>query len=108
MFFFFFPLCVLSSDSRNAAVMHTVGLLPKLLFQLSDPAVTLSKVKIISCVVASLLKTDFTSQDMSRYSVRNALSSVMFSWISLYVKRVLFVCVDWGSFLSTHSLLLMT
>ncbi|XP_071336839.1 WD repeat- and FYVE domain-containing protein 4 isoform X2 [Trachinotus anak] len=55
-----------SSDSRNAGVMHTVGLLPKLLFQLSDPAVTLQKVKIISRVISSLLKAHFTPQDMSR------------------------------------------
>ncbi|XP_039994634.1 WD repeat- and FYVE domain-containing protein 4 isoform X3 [Xiphias gladius] len=55
-----------SSDSRNAVVMHTIGLLPKLLFELSDPAVTFRKVKIISCVITSLLKAHFTPLDMSR------------------------------------------
>uniref|UniRef100_A0A4W6C754 WDFY family member 4 n=1 Tax=Lates calcarifer TaxID=8187 RepID=A0A4W6C754_LATCA len=55
-----------SSDGRNAAVMHSIGLLPRLLFELSDTAVTFQKVKIISCVITSLLKAHFTPQDMSR------------------------------------------
>ncbi|XP_059215445.1 WD repeat- and FYVE domain-containing protein 4 [Centropristis striata] len=55
-----------SNDSRNAAVMHRIGLLPKLLFELSDPAVTVQKVKIISCVITSLLKAHFTPLDISR------------------------------------------
>ncbi|KAM7408785.1 hypothetical protein PAMA_002489 [Pampus argenteus] len=55
-----------SNDSRVAAIMHSVGLLPKLLFELSDPAVTFRKVKIISCVITSLLKAHFTSLDISR------------------------------------------
>lgn len=49
--------------------MHHMGLLPKLLFKLSDLAVTIEKVKIISGVITSLLKTDFTPQDISRYSL---------------------------------------
>ncbi|XP_044069032.1 WD repeat- and FYVE domain-containing protein 4 isoform X3 [Siniperca chuatsi] len=55
-----------SSESRNAAVMHSMGLLPKLLFKLSDPAVTVQKVKIISCVITSLLKAHFTPLDICR------------------------------------------
>ncbi|XP_078129346.1 WD repeat- and FYVE domain-containing protein 4 isoform X3 [Sander vitreus] len=55
-----------SSDSRNAVVMHSMGLLPKLLFELSNPAVTVQKVKIISCVVTSLLKAHFTPLDLRR------------------------------------------
>uniref|UniRef100_A0A3B5BGB8 WDFY family member 4 n=1 Tax=Stegastes partitus TaxID=144197 RepID=A0A3B5BGB8_9TELE len=55
-----------SSDSRNAEVMLSVGLLPKLLFELSDPAVTVQKVNIICCVIASLLKAHFSSVDISR------------------------------------------
>ncbi|XP_026164856.1 WD repeat- and FYVE domain-containing protein 4 isoform X1 [Mastacembelus armatus] len=56
-----------SSDSSwSAAVMHRMGLLPKLLFELSDPAVTVQKVKIISCVITSLLKAHFTPLDVSR------------------------------------------
>ncbi|XP_023139483.2 WD repeat- and FYVE domain-containing protein 4 isoform X3 [Amphiprion ocellaris] len=55
-----------SSDSRNAEVMHSVGLLPKLLFELSDPTVTVQKVKIISCVITSLLETHFSPADISR------------------------------------------
>uniref|UniRef100_A0A3Q1F0J1 Alfy-like armadillo-like repeat domain-containing protein n=1 Tax=Acanthochromis polyacanthus TaxID=80966 RepID=A0A3Q1F0J1_9TELE len=61
-----FSCCILNSDSRNAEVMHSVGLLPKLLFELSDPAVTVQKVKIISCVIISLLKTHFSPVDISR------------------------------------------
>ncbi|XP_037638382.1 WD repeat- and FYVE domain-containing protein 4 isoform X1 [Sebastes umbrosus] len=55
-----------SSDSRNAAVMHSMGLLPKLLFELSDAAVTVQKVKIISCVITSLLNAPFNPLDISR------------------------------------------
>ncbi|KAF3708270.1 WD repeat- and FYVE domain-containing protein 4 [Channa argus] len=55
-----------SSDSMSATVMHTMGLLPKLLFELSDPAVNIHKVKIISCVITSLLKAHFTPLDMNR------------------------------------------
>ncbi|KAG7513031.1 WD repeat-and FYVE domain-containing protein 4 [Solea senegalensis] len=55
-----------SSDGRNAEFMHTIGLLPKLLFQLSDSTVTFRKVKMISCVITSLLKAHFTPLDLSR------------------------------------------
>ncbi|XP_029926583.1 WD repeat- and FYVE domain-containing protein 4 [Myripristis murdjan] len=55
-----------TSDSGNAEVMHSVGLLPKLLFQLSDPAVTFRKVKVISCIIAQLLKGHFTTVDINR------------------------------------------
>ncbi|XP_041866182.1 WD repeat- and FYVE domain-containing protein 4 isoform X2 [Melanotaenia boesemani] len=55
-----------SGDARNAAVIHSVGLLPKLLLELSDPAVTFQKAKIISCVITSLLKSHLTSLDISR------------------------------------------
>ncbi|XP_041803075.1 WD repeat- and FYVE domain-containing protein 4 isoform X2 [Chelmon rostratus] len=55
-----------TSDSRNAAVMDSVGLLPKLLFKLSDPDVTVQKVKIISGVITSLLKAHFNPLDISR------------------------------------------
>lgn len=58
--------CVLSTDSRNAEVLHTVGLLPKLLFLLSDPSVTFRKVTIICCVITGLLKGPFTALDLSR------------------------------------------
>lgn len=64
-----FSLCIFNSDSRNAAVMHSMGLLPQLLFELSDPAVTAQKVKIISCVITSLLKAHFSPLDMNRYSL---------------------------------------
>uniref|UniRef100_A0A3Q2NX03 WDFY family member 4 n=1 Tax=Fundulus heteroclitus TaxID=8078 RepID=A0A3Q2NX03_FUNHE len=55
-----------SSDGRNAEVMHSVGLLPKLLFDLSDPAVTVQRVHIISAIITSLLKAHLTSSDISR------------------------------------------
>ncbi|XP_044228580.1 WD repeat- and FYVE domain-containing protein 4 isoform X3 [Thunnus albacares] len=55
-----------SNDSRIAVVLHSIGLLPKLLFELSDPAVTFQKAKIISCVITSLLKAHFTPPDISR------------------------------------------
>ncbi|KAM9727627.1 WD repeat- and FYVE domain-containing protein 4 isoform 2-T2 [Menidia menidia] len=55
-----------SSDNRNAMVMHSVGLLPKLLFELSDPTMTIQKVKVISCIITSLLKAHLNPLDMSR------------------------------------------
>ncbi|XP_068597101.1 WD repeat- and FYVE domain-containing protein 4 [Brachionichthys hirsutus] len=54
-----------SNDDGNAEVLHTV-LLPKLLFKLSDPPITVEKVKIISDVITSLLKARFTPQSISR------------------------------------------
>lgn len=62
-------LFILSSDSTNVAVMHSMGLLPKLLFKLSDPTITVQKVKIISGFITSLLKADFSPLDISRYSL---------------------------------------
>ncbi|KAM8859671.1 WD repeat- and FYVE domain-containing protein 4 isoform 2-T2 [Spinachia spinachia] len=56
----------LSSDSRNARVMHSAGMLPNTLFELCDPAVTVQKVKIISRVITSLLKAHLTPLDISR------------------------------------------
>uniref|UniRef100_H2LYT8 Alfy-like armadillo-like repeat domain-containing protein n=1 Tax=Oryzias latipes TaxID=8090 RepID=H2LYT8_ORYLA len=53
-------------DNKNAAVMHSVGLLPKLLFELTDPAITVQKVKIICCVVTFLLKAQLSPLDISR------------------------------------------
>ncbi|XP_069395233.1 WD repeat- and FYVE domain-containing protein 4 isoform X2 [Paralichthys olivaceus] len=55
-----------SSDSKSAEVMHSIGLLPKLLFELSDPNVNFRKVAVISSVISSLLKAHFTPLDMSR------------------------------------------
>ncbi|XP_076019917.1 WD repeat- and FYVE domain-containing protein 4 isoform X2 [Genypterus blacodes] len=51
---------------RNAEVLHTVDLLPKLLLQLSDPAVTFQKVAIMCCIITELLKGPFTALDISR------------------------------------------
>lgn len=47
-----------------------MGLLPKLIFKLSEPDVTVQKVEIISGVITSLLKAHFTPQDISRYDLR--------------------------------------
>lgn len=46
-----------------------MGLLPKLLFKLSDPGMTVQKVKIISGIITSLLKAHAGPQDISRYSL---------------------------------------
>ncbi|KAM9847921.1 WD repeat- and FYVE domain-containing protein 4 [Aulostomus maculatus] len=54
------------NDSRMAAVFHNLDLITKLLFELSDPAVTFRKVTIISRVITCLLKAHFTPLDMSR------------------------------------------
>ncbi|KAM9364693.1 WD repeat- and FYVE domain-containing protein 4 isoform 2-T2 [Pholidichthys leucotaenia] len=58
-----------SSDSRNAEVMRSVCLLQKLLFELSDPAVTVQKVKVISGVITSLLKADFNPLDIGSFGL---------------------------------------
>ncbi|XP_047459291.1 WD repeat- and FYVE domain-containing protein 4 isoform X2 [Mugil cephalus] len=55
-----------SNDSSDATAMHRMGLLPKLLFEFSDLTVTFEKVKIISCIVTSLLKAYFSPVDISR------------------------------------------
>ncbi|XP_061914195.1 WD repeat- and FYVE domain-containing protein 4 isoform X3 [Entelurus aequoreus] len=55
-----------SKDSRIAVVMHQLGLLPSLLFELCDASVTYRKVKLVSCVIMCLLKTHFTTLDISR------------------------------------------
>lgn len=61
--------CILSHDSRFAEVMHSMGLQSKLLFELSDPSVSIGKVKIISGVITCLLKAHFTLLDINRYSL---------------------------------------
>ncbi|XP_041645058.1 WD repeat- and FYVE domain-containing protein 4 isoform X2 [Cheilinus undulatus] len=55
-----------SSDSTNAAVLHSGGIMLKLLFKLSDPTVTVQMVNIISSVITSLLKAHFTPLDINR------------------------------------------
>uniref|UniRef100_A0A3P8VEH3 DUF4704 domain-containing protein n=1 Tax=Cynoglossus semilaevis TaxID=244447 RepID=A0A3P8VEH3_CYNSE len=55
-----------SSGSMNAALMHSIGLIPKLLYKLSDCMSAHGKVKTISCVITSLLKIHFTTLDLSR------------------------------------------
>nr|XP_057914861.1 WD repeat- and FYVE domain-containing protein 4 isoform X2 [Doryrhamphus excisus] len=54
------------NDSGIAVVMQRMGLLPNLLFELCDPSVTCQKVKLVTCVITSLLKTHFTPLDLSR------------------------------------------
>ncbi|XP_028278514.1 WD repeat- and FYVE domain-containing protein 4 isoform X2 [Parambassis ranga] len=58
-----------SSDSENASVMHSMGLLLKLLFELSDPTVTVQKVELISCVITSLLKVHCSPLDITRFGL---------------------------------------
>ncbi|CAJ1067579.1 WD repeat- and FYVE domain-containing protein 4 isoform X1 [Xyrichtys novacula] len=55
-----------SSDGTNTAILHSEGVSLKLLFKLSDPAVTVQKVQIISSVITSLLKAHCTPLDISR------------------------------------------
>lgn len=58
---------ILISDGRSAAALHSMDLLPKLIFKLSDPGITIQKVKVISGVITSLIKSHFSPQDISRY-----------------------------------------
>uniref|UniRef100_A0A3Q3BBW3 Alfy-like armadillo-like repeat domain-containing protein n=1 Tax=Kryptolebias marmoratus TaxID=37003 RepID=A0A3Q3BBW3_KRYMA len=77
-----------SSDSRNAVVMHSVGLLPKLLFELSEPAVTIQKVNIISCVITSLLKAYLNPVDISSsfYVQKAVFESLGSDWFLLFLQ----------------------
>lgn len=61
-------LHALGSDGTNEAVLHSGDVLSKLLFKLSDPAVTAQKANIISCVITSLLKAHCTPLDINRYT----------------------------------------
>lgn len=62
-----FPLASECSGDANAAKMlHSVGLLPKLLFKLCDPSMTVQKVQLVCGVIASLLNGHFAPQDISR------------------------------------------
>lgn len=63
-----FPLISECNGEANAAKMlHRMGLLPKLLFKLCDPSMTVRKVQLTCDVIASLLNGHFTPQDISRY-----------------------------------------
>ncbi|XP_061545443.1 WD repeat- and FYVE domain-containing protein 4 isoform X3 [Phycodurus eques] len=55
-----------SNESRIAAVMCRMGVLPYLLFELCDPSVTYQKVKVVSCVITCLLNAHITPLDISR------------------------------------------
>nr|XP_061794523.1 WD repeat- and FYVE domain-containing protein 4-like [Nerophis lumbriciformis] len=55
-----------SCESGIAMVMHRMGVLPCLLFELCDPSVTYQKVKLICCVITCLLKAHLTPLDISR------------------------------------------
>lgn len=68
---FFLPAASLlasesSNDANAAKMLHSMGLLPKLLFNLCDPSMTVQKVQLICGVIASLLNGHFTPQDISR------------------------------------------
>ncbi|XP_061140965.1 WD repeat- and FYVE domain-containing protein 4 isoform X1 [Syngnathus typhle] len=55
-----------SKESRIAVVMHKMGVVPYLLFELCHPSVTCQKVKLVACVITCLLKAHFTPLDISR------------------------------------------
>ncbi|XP_077351149.1 WD repeat- and FYVE domain-containing protein 4 isoform X2 [Festucalex cinctus] len=55
-----------SNESGIAVVMHRMGVIPYLLFELCDPSVTYQKVRLVSCVITGLLKAHFTPLDISR------------------------------------------
>lgn len=65
-----YALCVLSDDNRNTALIHNSGVLPKMLFVLSDPSVTPRRVEVISCVITLLLKALFNPLDIHRLSMK--------------------------------------
>lgn len=66
---FFPPACLASEcskDANAAKMLHSMGLLPKLLFNLCEPSMTVQKVQLVCGVIASLLDSHFTPQDISR------------------------------------------
>ncbi|XP_028324426.1 WD repeat- and FYVE domain-containing protein 4 isoform X3 [Gouania willdenowi] len=57
---------ILKCDDSDAATMRSLDLMPKLLFELCDPAVTVQKVNMICCVITSLLHAHFSLLDVCR------------------------------------------
>ncbi|XP_062319191.1 WD repeat- and FYVE domain-containing protein 4 isoform X1 [Osmerus eperlanus] len=55
-----------SDGGGNAEVMHSLGLVPKLLFLLSDPLVTPEKVKVVTCIITRQLRAHFSCIDIRR------------------------------------------
>ncbi|XP_077585653.1 WD repeat- and FYVE domain-containing protein 4 isoform X2 [Stigmatopora nigra] len=55
-----------SNVSGIAKIMHRMGVLPYLLFELCEPAVTYQKVKLVCSVITCLLKAHLTPLDISR------------------------------------------
>ncbi|XP_066534651.1 WD repeat- and FYVE domain-containing protein 4 [Hoplias malabaricus] len=55
-----------SEDPWNAAAMHSLDLMTKLLFLLQDPAVTYAKVTVICTIITYLLKGHFSTEDIRR------------------------------------------
>uniref|UniRef100_A0A3B3UT16 Alfy-like armadillo-like repeat domain-containing protein n=1 Tax=Poecilia latipinna TaxID=48699 RepID=A0A3B3UT16_9TELE len=76
----------LLSDSRNAVVLHSMDLLPKLLFEFCDPAVTLQRVHIISDIITLLLKAHMTSSDINRYHQATVFQSLGSDWFLLFLQ----------------------
>uniref|UniRef100_A0A3B5LV97 Alfy-like armadillo-like repeat domain-containing protein n=1 Tax=Xiphophorus couchianus TaxID=32473 RepID=A0A3B5LV97_9TELE len=94
-----------SSDSRNAVVMHSVGLLPKLLFDFCDPAVTLQRVHIISDIITLLLKAHMTSSDISSHIMAGILIQINLFFLSPSHQATVFQSLgsDWFLlFLQAH------
>lgn len=92
---------ILISDGRSAAALHSMDLLPKLIFKLSDPGITIQKVKVISGVITSLIKAHFSTQDISRYLRIHQKPLYM---MSAALMTPLLVCSDLDSSWSTHFL----
>lgn len=55
-----------SDDSRDAVTMHNIGILPKMLFELSNPSMTHQRVEVISTVITLLLIEFFNPLDINR------------------------------------------
>ncbi|XP_072293692.1 WD repeat- and FYVE domain-containing protein 4 [Eucyclogobius newberryi] len=55
-----------SDDNRNAGIIHKIGILPKMLFVLTNPSMNPRRVEVISSVITLLLKECFNPLDIHR------------------------------------------
>ncbi|KAK7930816.1 hypothetical protein WMY93_007211 [Mugilogobius chulae] len=58
-----------SYDNNNAEVVNKIGILPKMLFVLTNPSMTPRRVEMISSVITLLLREFFNPLDISRLGV---------------------------------------
>ncbi|XP_061083702.1 WD repeat- and FYVE domain-containing protein 4 isoform X3 [Conger conger] len=62
----FADILISSDDGRSAAVLHSLGVMVKLLFLLNEPSLTCHKTHLIATVLQRLLQGHFSARDVCR------------------------------------------